>query len=101
MNLIEIEPHFWELYQDQEQLYLSVSVDNSAVTYNWDLHLTAQQTESYQRQGREYIVDWAKQIVAAVFRGDFSFVQTHEASSAEKAAILTAFKQWRIAQQSD
>ena len=67
MKLIEIEPHFWELYQDQQQLYLSVSVDNSAVTYNWDLHLTAQQIEVYQRQGRDSIVELAKQVVAAVF----------------------------------
>ena len=50
MKLIEIEPHFWELYQDQQQLYLSVSVDNSAVTYNWDLHLTAQQIEAQNRE---------------------------------------------------
>ncbi|MHA3092141.1 hypothetical protein [Acinetobacter brisouii] len=101
MKIIEIEPHFWELYQDQQQLYLSVSVDNSAVTYNWDLHLTAQQIEVYQRQGRDSIVELAKQVVAAVFRGDFSFMQQHEATAAEKEAMFAAFKQWREAQKPD
>ena len=50
MKLIEIEPHFWELYQNQDQLYLSVSVDNSAATYNWDLHLTQVQQQAYQQK---------------------------------------------------
>ncbi|WP_227539769.1 hypothetical protein [Acinetobacter sp. MB5] len=101
MKLIEIEPHFWELYQNQEQLYLSVSVDNSAVTYNWDLHLTEAQQQAYQQQGRESIVELAKQIVAAVFRGDFSFVEKHDTTAEEKAAIFAAFKQWREAQKQD
>lgn len=98
MKLIEIEPHFWELYQDQQQLYLSVSVDNSAVTYNWDLHLTQEQADRYQQQGRDSVVELAKQVVAGVFRGDFSFIEQHETTAEKKAEILAAFRVWRETQ---
>ena len=101
MKLIEIEPHFWELYQNQDQLYLSVSVDNSAATYNWDLHLTQAQQQAYQQQGRESIVELAKQIVAAVFRGDFSFVEQYATTLEEQNAMLAAFKVWRNLQKND
>ena len=33
MQLIEIEPYFWELYEDSENIYLNVCINMSAVSW--------------------------------------------------------------------
>ena len=52
MKLIEHEAHFWELYKDAEQYYLSIAVDMSSVVSCWDLVLTRDEIFSYKQQGR-------------------------------------------------
>jgi len=61
MNLIEHQPHFWELYQDFERYYLSIAVDMSSVVSCWDLALTQDEILAYE-QG----VDFLKQILPTV-----------------------------------
>jgi hypothetical protein len=95
MQLIEQEPHFWELYQDDHQYYLGIAVDMSSVVSCWDIFLTPEQIDVYQQQGRESIVVLAKTIVDAVYRGDFSYLHQHQVSSAQTQAMQTAFQQWR------
>ncbi|TCB31803.1 hypothetical protein E0H82_15795 [Acinetobacter sp. ANC 4910] len=95
MNIIEQEPHFWELYQDNHQYYLGIAVDMSSVVSCWDIFLTAEQIDVYQQQGRESITILAKTIVDAVYRGDFSYLHQHQVSSEQTQAMQTAFQQWR------
>ncbi len=40
MHLIEQQAHFWELYQTQDDYYLSIAVDMSSVVSCWDIYLT-------------------------------------------------------------
>ncbi|MFH7765977.1 hypothetical protein [Acinetobacter sp. BSP-28] len=96
MNLIEHEPHFWELYQDFDHYYLSIAVDMSSVVSCWDLVLTQDEIQTYKQQGRVSIQDLAKSIVAAAYKGDFSIMESRLASSKEKQAMQAAFKQWRV-----
>lgn len=95
MQLIEHEPHFWELYQDDHQYYLGIAVDMSSVVSCWDIFLTAEQIDVYQQQGRESIAVLAKTIVDAVYRGDFSYLHQHQVSSEQTQAMQTAFQKWR------
>ena len=95
MNIIEHEPHFWELYQDDHQYYLGIAVDMSSVVSCWDIFLTPEQIHAYRQQGRESIVALAKTIVDAFYRGDFSYLHQHQVSSAQTKAMQTAFQQWR------
>lgn len=94
MNLIEHEPHFWELYQDNTHYYLSIAVDMSSVVSCWDLVLTQDEILAYKQQGRKSIEELAKSMVASAYKGDFSAMESRLASSKEKQAIQAAFKQW-------
>ena len=94
MNLIEHEPHFWELYQDFEHYYLSIAVDMSSVVSCWDLVLTQDEILAYKQYGRKSIEELAKSMVASAYKGDFSAMESRLASSKEKQAIQAAFKQW-------
>lgn len=96
MNLIEHEPHFWELYQDFEHYYLSIAVDMSSVVSCWDLVLTQDEILAYKQYGRKSIEELAKSMVAAAYKGDFSAMESRLASSKEKQAMQAAFKQWRV-----
>ncbi|MGX5699063.1 hypothetical protein ACWKWF_05590 [Acinetobacter kookii] len=94
MNLIEHEPHFWELYQDNTHYYLSIAVDMSSVVSCWDLVLTQDEILAYKQQGRKSIEELAKSMVDSAYKGDFSAMESRLASSKEKQAIQAAFKQW-------
>ena len=94
MNLIEHEPHFWELYQDFEHYYLSIAVDMSSVVSCWDLFLTQDEILAYKQYGRKSIEELAKSMVDSAYKGDFSAMESRLASSKEKQAIQAAFKQW-------
>lgn len=94
MNLIEHEPHFWELYQDNIHYYLSIAVDMSSVVSCWDLVLTQDEILAYKQQGRKSIEELAKSMVDSAYKGDFSAMESRLASSKEKQAIQAAFKQW-------
>ena len=94
MNLIEHEPHFWELYQDNTHYYLSIAVDMSSVVSCWDLVLTQDEILAYKQQGRKSIEELAKSMVNSAYKGDFSAMESRLVSSKEKQAIQAAFKQW-------
>ena len=96
MNLIEHEPHFWELYQDNIHYYLSIAVDMSSVVSCWDLVLTQDEILAYKQQGRKSIEELAKSMVDSAYKGDFSAMESRLASSKEKQAIQAAFKQWHV-----
>ena len=95
MKLIEHEAHFWELYKEAEQYYLSIAVDMSSVVSCWDLVLTRDEIFSYKQQGRESLENLAKSIVDGVYRGDFSLIDSRLAEEKERKAIQLAFKQWQ------
>jgi len=98
MKIIELEPHFWELYQESEQLYLAIAIDVSSVVSCWDLVLTQMEIEAYQNFGRNSIDQLAKKLVKEVFRGNFSNLENRPASAAEKQTMQVTFKSWRDSQ---
>ncbi|WP_425918307.1 hypothetical protein [Acinetobacter sp. TSRC1-2] len=98
MNLIEHEPHFWELYRDSEHYYLSIAVDMSSVVSCWDLVLTSNETQAYKQQGRITIQELAKFMVAAAYKGDFSIMESRLAKPEAQQAMQATFKAWRDSQ---
>jgi len=99
MKIIELEPHFWELYQESEQLYLAIAIDVSSVVSCWDLALTQIEIETYRNFGRNSIDQLAKKLVKEVFRGNFSNLENRPPpSAAEKQAMQVTFKSWRDSQ---
>lgn len=98
MKLIEQQPHFWELYQDTVDYYLSIAVDMGSVVSCWDLVLLKQDVLAYQDRGRESINDLAQQIIAAAYTGDFSIMHSRAVSSSIKDKLQATYQTWRISQ---
>lgn len=101
MDLIEQQPHFWELYQNQDQYYLSIAVDMSSVVSCWDIYLTQAEIQKFQCDGRIVIEELAESIVSETYRGDFSNLEARTISEDIQKEIQATFKIWRSQQQSN
>lgn len=98
MQLIDQQAHFWELYQAQDQYYLSIAVDMSSVVSCWDIALTETDIVQYQHKGRIAIEDLANSIVAETYRGDFSNLERNKVPVQIQQQMQMAFKVWKTAQ---
>ena len=98
MHLIDQQAQFWELYQTQDDYYLSIAVDMSSVVSCWDIYLTEVEILAYQNKGRIAIEDLANSIVAETYRGDFSNIAARKVSKEIQQQMQIAFKTWRLAQ---
>ncbi|NNP74359.1 hypothetical protein A7P53_02250 [Acinetobacter defluvii] len=92
MHLIEQQAHFWELYQDDTQYYFAIAIDMSSVVSCWYIHLDAKDELLYQENGRQFLEDFAQEIVQQSYRGDFSFLEQREVSEQIQQAMQQAFK---------
>lgn len=54
MQTIEIEPYFWELYEDSENIYLNVYINMSAVSWAKTICLDKQTIQQYQTQVKRF-----------------------------------------------
>lgn len=99
MTLIEQQPHFWELYQNQDHYYLSIAVDMSSVVSCWDIGLTKIEIQNYQNNGRIAIEELANSIVTETYRGDFSNLEARKVSEQIQQELQAAYKIWRTQQQ--
>lgn len=95
MELIEIEPHFWELYRQEEQLFLSIAIDLSSVVSCWDIILSNEDTLHYQMQGRDAIQALAEQFVAQIYRGDSTRLEQCSVSPQQQQMMHGTFKVWQ------
>lgn len=95
MLLIDQSPHFWELYQQQEQYYLSIAIDMSSVVSCWNIQLNSVEISAYKALGRASIEALTKQFIDETYRGNFSNLESRLVSENEKAVMQTAFKLWR------
>ncbi|MCU4414972.1 hypothetical protein KTH71_13165 [Acinetobacter sp. WU_MDCI_Axc73] len=95
MELIEVEPHFWELYQQDEQLFLSIAIDLSSVVSCWDIILTHEDNLHYQMQGRDAIQALVEQFVAQIYRGDSTHLEQCRVSPQQQQMMHETFKSWQ------
>ena len=98
MKLIDQQPHFWELYQDNSNYYLSIAVDMSSVVSCWNIALKMNEIQQFQQNGRVIIEELANLIVKETYRGDFSTLASRKVSEQIEQQIQTAFQAWRTAQ---
>lgn len=95
MNLIAYEPHFWELYRDDDRYYLSLAIDMSSVVSCWDLALTQEEIQGYEHRNHASIQELAKSLVALAYKGDFSQMERCAVKPYERQAMQQAFKNWQ------
>ena len=96
MQLIEIEPYFWELYEDSENIYLNVLINMSAISWEKTICLDEQTIQQYQTQGKGFIDGLAKRIESSQFRKDYErFYSYPDVSKEQENRMLEAFAAYR------
>ena len=95
MKLIEIEPHFWELYQQDDQLFMSIAIDLSSVVSCWEIWLTPEEIQHYQLDGRDVIHKLAERFVVQVYRGDCTELEHRTVSLPQKQSMHATFRTWQ------
>jgi hypothetical protein len=95
MKLIQQQPHFWELYQAQQQYYLGFAVDTGDAMHCWHLRLTDQQILAYQQQGIAAIQQLAKDFSQQIYQANFKVLQAQQVDLATEEKMQAAFKTWR------
>ena len=96
MQLIEIEPYFWELYEDSENIYLNVLINMSAISWEKTICLDEQTIQQYQTQGKGFIDGLAKRIESCQFRKDYEkFFSYPDVSNEQKKRIFEAFNRYK------
>ena len=98
MHLIDQQPHFWELYRNQDNYYLSIAVDMSSVVSCWNIGLTEKEIQNYQNNGRIAIEELVNSIVTETYRGNFSNLEARKVSEQIQQELQIAFKAWRSQQ---
>ena len=95
MKIIDQQPHFWELYQNQENYYLGFAIDTGDAMHCWYLQLTDQQILAYQQQGRAAIQQLAKALSQHVYQANFNMLQAQQVDPLTEEKMQAAFKTWR------
>ena len=94
MQLIEQQPHFWELYQQQENYYLGFAIDTGDAMHCWHLQLTEQQILAYKQQGSAAIEQLAKHFSQQVYQANFKDLKAQQVDQETEAKMQRAFKIW-------
>ena len=97
MKVIDHEPNFWFLLEDAGLLFLDANCSHSAFGYSYSIQLNQEETEHYQRQGREYISSLAEDIQngAPILEISKSKFKTRKIPMELEATLDSAIAAWR------
>ena len=95
MKLIEVELHWWELYQDNEGVYLKVNIFLRLIVFEKCVILDEDALKNYLEQGRGFIDRLSKQIRSSHFRNDYNrFYPYPDAPQDKRKKVSEAFYLW-------
>ncbi|MHA3104728.1 hypothetical protein [Acinetobacter sp. ANC 3791] len=95
MQLIEIKPHYWELYKDDEGIYLNVIINVRITSFEKTIILDKEAIQGYITRGKEFIDGLAKRIESSHFRNDYyRFYSYPDVSKEQNNKMNEAFKLW-------
>lgn len=98
MKLIEIEPYSWELYQDDQGMYLEVKIHKGAVTWEQSFCLDQNSIQDYLNQGKAAIHALERRIESSKIRKDYErFYSFTDVTFLQKQKMREAFRAWKNA----
>ena len=96
MNVIEMEPYYWELYKDSDGIYLNVLINMSAISWEKTICLDEQAIQNYLTEGKDFVNSLAKRIESCQFRKDYEkFFSYPDVSNEQKKRIFEAFNRYK------
>mgnify|MGYP003414978162 CR=1 FL=1 len=95
MKLIDLELHYWELYEDHEGFYLNIRIFVKWMTIEKCVVLNDDAIENYRSQGKEFIDGLSQRIRSSHYRNDYNrFYPYLEVSKEKKEKISKVFYLW-------
>ena len=97
MKVLDHEPQWWFLLEDEGALFLDANCNHSFVGYDFLLRLDAEETAKYRTEGRAYI-SWladAIQNSAPILEGSKSKYKGRDLSKDYSERVTEAVNQWR------
>lgn len=95
MKLIEVDLHFWELYQDHEGIYLKVNIFLKLIVFEKCVILDKDAIKNYLEQGKDFIDRLSKQIRSSHFRNDYNrFYPYPDTPKDKRNEIFDTFYLW-------
>lgn len=91
MKILDEEHWAWMLYADEKQLYLSVLCGTVGL-YEVNLRLTESEKTAYQRDGRAYLEQLARQVANDPHK---AYQERHLATFNDLPGVKEATRQWR------
>jgi hypothetical protein len=74
MRVVDHEPQWWFLLEDEGSLFLDANCNHSAVGYDFLVELSAEEHRAYEHEGREFLSRLAIEIqeTAPIVKGSTS-----------------------------
>ena len=99
MRVIDHEPQWWFLLEEDGLLFLDTSCEHSFISYDFLLQLDIEELRTYAREGRAFINQLATEIEysAPIARASTSRFKARRLSEPYSAKVTTAVESWRTA----
>lgn len=99
MQVLDHEPQFWFLFEEDGALFLDANCSHSFFGYNFMIQLSPGEVLEYQEQGRPYLSWLARDIQdsAPILQGSHSIYKGRDVSSAYTEEVSQAVEAWRAA----
>lgn len=97
MRVIDHEPQWWFLLEENGLLFLDANCNHSFVGYDFLLELNAKERGAYKHEGREFINRLATEIQdsAPIVRGSTSRFKARDLSRTYLDKVAKAVENWR------
>ncbi|MDF1740051.1 MAG: hypothetical protein P1U86_12895 [Verrucomicrobiales bacterium] len=101
IEVVDFESYSWILFKKDDGLLLDVQCSHSAFGYSFLMALNSDESEAYQKRGREYLTELAGaiQYSAPGIRGSRSPYTSRDVTSELGEAISKAFLEWKAARE--
>ena len=100
MKVLDHEPQFWFLLEDEGTLYLDANCNHSFVGYDFLLPLNAEEVGKYRSQGRAFLSWLADDIQnsAPILTASTSKYKGRDVSQSYSVQVTAAVDEWRQSQ---
>lgn len=97
MRVVDHEPQWWFLLEENGSLFLDVNCNQSFVGYDFLLELNAEEHGAYKHEGREFISRLAAKIQdsAPIVKGSTSRFKGRDLSRTYSDKVTKAVESWR------
>ncbi len=97
MKVIDHEPQWWFLLEEDDQLFLDANCNHSFVGYDFLIQLNPEERQAYAQEGREFISRLATRIQdsAPILEISASRFKGRDLSRTHGDKVMAAVKHWQ------